>query len=371
MSLLKKIFVKKPNKTRKSLSFDKPTSVHIEKILNSNKQPEILFKSRVVLAFGVNKELNDENAFKAMGISEEKLKNKILESYVWQSFGEDIDFSSFMCTMQLVRIDVQEKYKPEVDVETSMMRFFNAIEEKEKNDEIINKEPPRLEAFKKVPWMTDLRLKNVTICLNAGFNPANSLPTKFDRKLRPSIEIAKRLNAIKASVLWLLVPEEKIKSQMILNFVENNNLRNSMDANEKVIFKSPRDDEKLRYAIVRKLENAWPLAWFFGYKPPDITGKMITGEQIQEIIKDFSCPLDQSVEEWVKNTEVRLEESILAKEDLFYCLHNAVRRAQLGRDSVPSKFDPIENGGVIEERRYSLTWMLSNCKKWEDIDLST
>ncbi len=56
---------------------------------------------------------------------------------------------------------------------------------------------------------------------------------------------------------------------------------------------------------------------------------------------------------------------------LFYCLHNAVRSAQCGDDTVPPGFDPIGNGGVVHERRHSLTWMLSKGIEWDDTDLST
>lgn len=62
---------------------------------------------------------------------------------------------------------------------------------------------------------------------------------------------------------------------------------------------------------------------------------------------------------------------VLKKEDLFYCLHNAVRSAQLGRKTVPLNFDPIMNGGVIHERRHSLTWMVSKDIDWDETDLST
>lgn len=228
-----------------------------------------------------------------------------------------------------------------------------------------------LDSFKAIPWMTDARLKNISICINAGFKPASSLPTEFDKKLRPSIEIANRLNAIKALILWLMVPKENLPDEKILNFVTRNNLMNLMTEDEKAILSLSRDNEQARNLIGWKFENSWPLAWFFGYKEPEITGQMMTGEQIQEILMNYTCPLDESIEEWVKNKGTVSEEDLNQKEDLFYCLHNAVRSGQLGRKTVPNGFDPIGNGGVIHERRHSLTWMLSNGISWEETDLST
>ncbi len=228
-----------------------------------------------------------------------------------------------------------------------------------------------LESYKKIPWMTDLRLENLTICLDAGFKPASSLPTEFNRELRPAIEIAQRLNAIKALILWLMIPQENLENDKIMTFIEKNNLKDFMDEEEKEILNKSRDDEEARNAIGWKFENAWPLAWYFGYKEPDITGEMMSGEQMQEILSDFSCPIDEIIEEWIKNKEILSEENLKQKEDLFYCLHNAVRSAQSGRETVPSDFDPMGNGGVIHERRHSLTWMLSKDVIWEETDLST
>ena len=228
-----------------------------------------------------------------------------------------------------------------------------------------------LNSYKEIPWMTDLRLTNILVCLNAGFTPASSLPTEFNKELRPSIEIAKRLNAIKALVLWLMIPKENLENDKILNFIDKNGLKNFMDEEELKILSISRNDEEARNLIGWKFENAWPLAWYFGYEEPEITGQFITGEQMQEIIQNYTCPLEETIEQWIADKQTISEELLRNKEDLFYCLHNAVRSAQLGRKTVPYNFNPMVNGGVIHERRHSLTWMLSKGENWEDTDLST
>lgn len=228
-----------------------------------------------------------------------------------------------------------------------------------------------LTPYKKVPWMTDLRLKNLSICLNAGFKPAVFLPIKFDKEPRPLFEIAQRLNAIKALVLWLMVSQKKLGSDKIIDFIHKNNLENFMDKKEKEILNTPRDDEQARNFIGWKFENAWSLAWYFGYKKPDIMGEVMFGYQMQEILANFSCPLNKNVREWAEERVTISREELIKMEDLFYCLHNAVRRAQLGGDTVPNGFNPIENGKIIHERRHSLTWMLSKSVVWEKTNLST
>ena len=106
------------------------------------------------------------------------------------------------------------------------MNFFKKIFGSKDNDapkvETLNEN--LLDSYKGVPWMTDTRLDNISICLNADFIPANSLPTEFERQLRPIEEIAKRLNAIKAIVLWLMVSEQDLTNERVLNFVETNEL---------------------------------------------------------------------------------------------------------------------------------------------------
>jgi Domain of unknown function (DUF4272) len=234
-----------------------------------------------------------------------------------------------------------------------------------------NEPEDRLDAYKSIPWMTNSRLENVTICLDNGFVPTTSLPTDLGRQLRPAIEIAQRLNAIKALILWLMIPEEELANEKILNFVKNNELDKYIAEDELEILNASRDDEELRNIIGWKFENAWPLAWYFGYNAPDMTGEMMTGEQMQEILLNYTCPLDDKLEEWLKNRTFLSEEELLKKEDLFYCLHNAVRSAQLGGKTVPNNFDPIGNAGVIHERRHALTWMLSKGTTWDNTDLST
>ena len=172
-------------------------------------------------------------------------------------------------------------------------------------------------------------------------------------------------------VLWVMVPVENLLDSKILNFIDSHKLEQFMTDDELVIFRASRDDEQLRNSIGWKFENAWPLAWYFGYKEPEIDGAMMSGEQMQELLQNFTCSLDDNLKEWTLQQTTQTTENIIQKEDLFYCLHNAARSAQMGRDTVPDEFDPMANGGVIHERRHSLTWMLSAGTDWDDTDLST
>jgi len=294
-------------------------------------------------------------------------------AYLIETYGAE--FCVFLSGKIRIVVGVDMLLFPTIEKQQNhkTMSFFKKIfDSKDKNKSAIKAKKERdLVPYKEVPWMTDKRLENLSICLEAGFKPASSLPTEFNRQLRPAIEIAKRLNAIKSLVLWLMVPPENLENEKILKFIDQNDLMDFMTTEEKTILSLPRDDEQARNSIGWKFENAWPLAWFFGYREPEIKGAMMTGEQMQEILMNHTCPIEESIEEWIVNKKTISEEDVIQKEDLFYCLHNAVRSAQLGGKTVPDGFHPVGNGGVIHERRHSLTWMLSKDIDWEETDLST
>lgn len=253
------------------------------------------------------------------------------------------------------------------------MSFFKKLFGLKDDDKPAEDVPAKngLDPYKAISWMTDRRLQNVATCLEAGYRPTTSLPMDLGRELRPSLEIAKRLNAIKALVLWVAIPPENLPDENIRAFVDKNDLKAFMTEEETAIFSLARNDEEGLDAIGWKFENSWPLAWYFGYNEPEITGEMMSGEQMQTILQEYTCPLKESVADWA-NSQTTISAEVLAqKEDLFYCLHNAVRSAQLGGQTVPENFHPLSNGGVIHERRHSLTWMLSKGVSWEETDLST
>ena len=108
--------------------------------------------------------------------------------------------------------------------------------------------------------MTDVRLENVAICLNAGFVPSRSLPTQLERQLRPKIEIAKRLNAIKAMVLWLMIPAKDLADKDILHFVESNELYLFMTEDENKSSIHPERMRRLEMPLVGnlKMPGLWP-----------------------------------------------------------------------------------------------------------------
>ncbi len=208
------------------------------------------------------------------------------------------------------------------------------------------------------------------ICTSHGFRYAASLPWKKEVELRPKIEIAKRLHAIKALVLWVLIRPEELSDKKILDFIDNNDLNDFITEEEMYFLNAERGDQNAINAIGWKFENALPLAWFFGFGDLLPSGEMMNGEIARNLFFGFCTKIDESVEDWMQQVQEKNQTDVVFQEDLFYCLHNAVRSAQLGNKTVPENFDPVGNGGVIHEKRHALTWMLSNVS-WENTDLST
>jgi hypothetical protein len=121
-----------------------------------------------------------------------------------------------------------------------------------------------------------------------------------------------------------------------------------------------------------KLENMWALAWVLGFDPaPTLEAAQIHDEIIGKLFREFLPGLDQSIADLLAKSAPRQAADVVEMEYRFYCAHNAVRSAQLGRKTVPKGFHPVIHGGAIHERRHSLSWCLAPEVAWEDTDLST
>lgn len=207
-----------------------------------------------------------------------------------------------------------------------------------------------------------------------GFHVSPSLPLKKTFELRPIAEIARRLWAIKAIVLWVCLDEKDLSSEKVNLYVATNGLERFFSGKELEIYKAPRAGAHEHVPFIGwSMEGAWSLAWMLGYEPaPDPAGFMIEDERIKTIFYEFIPPLATPFTEWLSGKTLLKFEDIVFMEDLFYCIHNAARSAVIGRkDTVPETFHPLENGGVIQERRKALTWALSNGVKWDETDVST
>jgi len=210
----------------------------------------------------------------------------------------------------------------------------------------------------------EVRETNLKLLNEKGFRVAPSLPTERYGELRPQEEIEHRLDALISLVLWVTAPPGVLNDEALKEKALSGDLAAWLTEDEKAIFQLDKATAQAEHidTIGWQMENVWGLAWVLGYNiAPPLQGQL-QGEQARDLILGFGIEGDR---------QLRPVEEVVKMEDLFYCAHNAVRSAQLGGDTVPEGFDPMGDGGCIQERRHALTWCLSPGVDWEDTDLST
>jgi predicted RNA-binding Zn-ribbon protein involved in translation (DUF1610 family) len=208
-----------------------------------------------------------------------------------------------------------------------------------------------------------------------GFLPADGLPLPVPgRQLRDGTEIARRLMGLAAVFTWGSAPADAVPSERVRDFIKKNQLRQSFTPAEVKILSTPRAEARQQYAhsVGWKLENMWPLAWVLGFEhDPTIEASQIDHSIGGSILFDLLDGLQRDLKDVVGQWKHRSVDEVISLEDRFYCAHNAVRSAQLGEETVPGDFHPVEHGGAVHERRHALTWCLSPNTTWEETDLST
>lgn len=211
-----------------------------------------------------------------------------------------------------------------------------------------------------------------------GFRCARWLPLyrsdDCEDTLRPLEEVAGRLLALNALFLWVSTFEDVATTDHVLAFVDRNALHGHLTPDENAILALPRTDAHSAHAgtIGWRLENMWVLAWILGFEPaPPFFQGQIPSEITRRMIVEFLPDLDATIYDFLKTAQSRTPLEVGQQEDLYYCVHNAVRSAQMGEDSVHQDFHPVRDGGAIHERRHALTWSISPCTDWDNTDLST
>ncbi len=222
-----------------------------------------------------------------------------------------------------------------------------------------------------------VRATNLKRLVGDGFTVSPSLPfgpRGETNQLRPVEEIAKRLWGLNALYFYVCFSGRDFPTREIRNCIERNSLASQLTSDENDLLRGWRWLTRRKHvdSIGWYLENMLSLSWVLGFDiAPSLDGQMLQGALLEKMLVEFIGDTDASFADWIHSNSLRDENDVIAMEDLFYCAHNAVRSAQLGRDTVPEDFHPVVNGGVIHERRHALTWVVSPDTHWDDTDLST
>jgi len=207
------------------------------------------------------------------------------------------------------------------------------------------------------------RTENLEKLRSQGFLVSPSLPIREGTTLRPKEEIVARLKALRSYLLWVASPDAERAEPFRRKIFEHGQKR-WLTQEELAVFELDQAEARTRYLndIGWQMENMWSLAWVLGFEQEPALSGQLQGDLARELVFRFA---DR------EQYTLRPVEQVRAAEDLFYCAHNAVRSAQLGKETVPDEFHPVEEGGGIHERRHGLTWCLSPGIEWDDTDLST
>lgn len=232
-----------------------------------------------------------------------------------------------------------------------------------------------------------IRDKNLKMLSAMGFRVSPSLPVRGQDEpivLRPTSEIAGRLAAMNAVFTYVAAPESAVPTEQVKAHIKAADLLRHMTEKERAMVNLPRAEAAAKHgdSVGWRTENSLALAWVLGREAaPAPDGTMLGGDELRALVTEWP-PIDgPGYTAWAGSLRPRAVSEVAAMEDLFYCAHNAARSAQVemmnarGKpvrySTVPKGFDPVANGGVIHERRHSLTWVLSPGVAWEDTDLST
>ncbi|MCY0912211.1 hypothetical protein [Massilia antarctica] len=87
---------------------------------------------------------------------------------------------------------------------------------------------------------------------------------------------------------------------------------------------------------------------------PGLDASQISNDVIKAMLFDFLPAWDGNAADFSAGASLRSASEVIYMEYKFYCAHNAVRSAQLGRATVPAGFDTVTHGGTVHERRHAL-----------------
>jgi hypothetical protein len=116
-------------------------------------------------------------------------------------------------------------------------------------------------------------------------------------------------------------------------------------------------------AFQAQIEGLWALAWALNFVPKL---NFLTESDNRFVTLLPNLKVSQSSDEWRLKAKLRPVDDVVAACDLAYCLHWAIRQAEIDRREPPARL----NSYVVVERRRALEWLLSS-DSWDGVSLDT
>lgn len=112
-----------------------------------------------------------------------------------------------------------------------------------------------------------------------------------------------------------------------------------------------------------QVESIWALAWCVGCHD-DLDFADSCSDRLIEMLPNLAR--DEKTEAFRRGLKLRDKSEVVTKTDLAYCLHWAVRNAEINGQRTPGKVP----GNVVAERRRALEWMIGQ-DDWDEVTLDT
>lgn len=204
---------------------------------------------------------------------------------------------------------------------------------------------------------TEIRARSLSVTTKAGLSIPASLPLLDDGlRLRQQDEVVDRLLCLTAvaaaaygfdkakAVAWLR--QEQLDAKLT-------------DAERRFVERGEGRPQVFQVQV----EGMWALGWVVGIVPQldfwkDSDSRFVT------LLPNLKVA--QSSSEWRRKEKLRSLDDVTAACDLAYCLHWAVRQAEIEKKQPPAKL----KGYVVVERRRALEWLLSD-EAWDAVSLDT
>lgn len=175
------------------------------------------------------------------------------------------------------------------------------------------------------------------------------------KELRSKHELTNRILCLNAVVATAWGHPRELS----LKWIEREQLIPYMSDSEKRFLHDGVGELELRWQV----EGLWALAWCAGFVD-DLNFAVECSDELVTVLPDLQK--NESSPAYCERIVVRDVGSIVAKCDLAYCLHWAIRDAALRRQRPPGSLHPIR----VVERRRALEWMLTR-DDWDSVALDT
>jgi Domain of unknown function (DUF4272) len=182
---------------------------------------------------------------------------------------------------------------------------------------------------------------------------------EHEARIRTPQEIAQRILVLTYLNYVSEEPEDRSK---VINFLQEQDLWNSVSHDEKELFSKELSDKE-HINISWRSEAIWLLLWVINKVDTiDLPNEEVSIPQILELLPDFMT----DTKDFVQSATIKKISEILDLSDLTYRLHWATRHTEL------NNLETLDlNSSIIQERHYAINWVTYYEDNWDDITTDT